>query len=65
MVPIRELIFFAILLAILFALSAYVTLASGRWDIDGLIGTLLIGLMVAYCLVLLNTKRKTTAGPWS
>jgi hypothetical protein len=63
--PIRELIFFAILLAILFALSAYLTLASGRWDIDGLIGTLLIGLMVAYCLVLLNAKRKTTAGPWS
>ena len=63
--PVRELIFFAILLAILFALSAYLTLASGRWDIDGLIGTLLIGLMVAYCLVLLNTKRKTTAGPLS
>ena len=63
--PIRELIFFAILLAILFALAAYLTLASGRWDIDGLIGTLLIGLMVAYCLVLLNAKRKTTAGPWS
>jgi hypothetical protein len=63
--PIRELIFSAILLAILFALAAYLTLASGRWDIDGLIGTLLIGLMVAYCLVLLNAKRKTTAGPWS
>jgi hypothetical protein len=63
--PVRELIFFAILLAILFALSAYLTFASARWDIDGLIGTLLIGLMVAYCLVLLNTKRKTTAGPWS
>jgi hypothetical protein len=63
--PIRELIFFAILLAILFALAAYLTLASGRWDIDGLIGTLLIGLMVAYCLVLLNATRKTTAGPWS
>ena len=51
--------------AILFALAAYLTLASGRWDIDELIGTLLIGLMVAYCLVLLNAKRKTTAGPWS
>ena len=63
--PIRELIFSAILLAILFALAAYLTLASGRWDIDELIGTLLIGLMVAYCLVLLNAKRKTTAGPWS
>jgi hypothetical protein len=63
--PIRELIFSAILLAILFALAAYLTLASGRWDIDGLIGTLLIGLMVAYCLALLNAKRKTTAGPWS
>jgi hypothetical protein len=63
--PIRELIFSAIVLAILFALAAYLTLASGSWDIDELIGTLLIGLMVAYCLVLLNAKRKTTAGPWS
>ena len=63
--PIRQLIFCAIVLAILLALSAYLTLASGRWDIGGLIGTLLIGLMVAYCLVLLNAKRKTPAGPWS
>ena len=64
-VPIQELTFFAILLAILFALSAYLTLTSGRLDIDSLIGTPLLGLMVAYCVALLNAKRKTTAGPWS
>jgi hypothetical protein len=64
-VPVGPLILFAILLAIVFAFSAYLTLASSRWDIDGLIATPLLGLMLAYCVALLNAKHKTPAGPGS
>ena len=64
-VPTQGLIFFAILLASLFALLAYSTLTSGRWDIDGLIATPLLGLTLAYCLALLSAKRKAPAGPRS
>ena len=64
-VPRQELIICTILLAVLFALAAYSTLASSGWDIDGLIAAPLLGIAVVYCVALLNAKRKITAGPWS
>jgi hypothetical protein len=64
-VSVAELVVFAILLIALFACAAYATLASGNWNVDGLIATPLLGLMAAYSVMLIAAKRKMPAGPWS
>jgi hypothetical protein len=64
-VPVGELIIFAILLIALFACAAYATLTSSRWGMDELIAIPLLGLMAAYSIALLAAKRRMSAGPWS
>src|SRR5262249_32316298 len=64
-VPVGQLILFAILLAVLFVVSTLASFTSGSWQIDDLISTIGLGLMTVYCCAMLKAKRNMTAGPWS
>jgi hypothetical protein len=64
-VPVGQLILFAILLAVLSVVWALAALTSSSWQIDDLIGAIGVGLMIVYCCAMLKAKHNTTAGPWS
>jgi hypothetical protein len=64
-VPVGQLILFAILLAVLFVFSVLSALTSGSWQIDDLISAIGLGLMIVYFCAMLKAKHNMPAAPWS